>query len=188
MSEPIEPDTGTVDPQNDPTLVDVDALIADRDKWKSFARTHEDKWKAAAKDLADLRNANLPDSEKAIAEAEARGRQAALAEVSGTLAEAELRTQAALAGAEIPDAVSQYLDVARFTGPDGTPDTAAIATFVASLTPKGPKFAQNVGIGPQGTGAGISQLTREDLARMTPGQINMARDEGRLDSLLYGEH
>jgi hypothetical protein len=169
--------------------VDVQKLIEERDKWQHFARVHEDKWKALSQETEELRRANLSEADRAIADAEARGRQAAAAEFGGTLAEAELRTQAALAGAEIPETVSQYLDINRFVGSDGMPDKAAIASFVSSLSPapKQPRFPQNVGIGPQGGGTGVPQLTREDLPRMTAEQINQAREEGRLNSLLYGE-
>lgn len=194
MSEQI-PEAGTVEenPQNvvtPPTEeVDVEALIAERDKWKSFARKHEDSWKTASQELDELRRAGLSDAEKAIADAEARGRQAALSDVGSTLAEAELRVQASLAGVEVPESVAQYLDVTRFIGTDGSPDKTAIAAFVSGLAPadKGPKFPQNVGIGPQGGGSGIPQLTREDLARMTPAQVNAAREAGQLNTLMFGE-
>ncbi|MFC4116465.1 hypothetical protein [Nonomuraea zeae] len=190
MSEQIPtPEAGKVEePKNEtqPETVDVDALIAERDKWKTFARTHEDRWKTASKELDDLRKASLPDAERVIEEAKEKARSETLAEVGSRLATAELRAAAAAAGVVIPDTVTQYLDVSRFIGDDGNPNADAISSFIASLPqPKAPKFSQNVGIGPQSSG--VSQLTREDLGRMTPDQINKARDEGRLNSLLYGE-
>jgi hypothetical protein len=186
------PEAGTVEENkqsNDTTPTnDVEKIIEERDKWQHFARVHEDKWKTLSKELDDLRKASLPDSERAIEEAKEKARTETLAEVGSRLANAELRAAAAAAGVEIPDTVSQYLDVSRFIGDDGNPNAEAISTFVASLPqPKAPKFPQNVGIGPQGSGSGIPQLTREDLARMTPTQINEAREAGRLNSLLYGE-
>ncbi|MEU7863491.1 hypothetical protein [Nonomuraea sp. NPDC049141] len=191
MSEQIPtPEAATVEEpkiETQPETVDVEKLIADRDKWKSFARKHEDAWKTSTQELDALRKANLPDAERAIAEAKEKARSETLAEIGSRLATAELRAAAAWAGVEIPETVSQYLDASRFIGENGDPDAQAISAFVASLQPTGPKFPQNVGIGPQGSGAGISQLTREDLARMTPDQINAAREDGRLNSLLYGE-
>jgi uncharacterized protein YfcZ (UPF0381/DUF406 family) len=187
------PEAGTVEEnkQNIETTatneVDVKKLMEERDKWQHFSRLHEDKWKTLSKELDDLRKANMPDTERAIEEAKEKARNETLAQVGSRLATAELRAAAAAAGVEIPDSVSQYLDVTRFIGEDGNPNTEAISTFVASLQPKAPKFPQGLGIGPQGSGSGVPQLTREDLSRMTTAEINKARDEGRLNLLLYGE-
>ncbi|MGD9797117.1 MAG: hypothetical protein AB7V15_03280, partial [Acidimicrobiia bacterium] len=59
---------------------------AEAERLKQESRKHEDRWKKNAKELADLTKAGLPDSEKALSEAEDRGRKAALLEAGQRLA------------------------------------------------------------------------------------------------------
>jgi hypothetical protein len=189
MSEQIpEPSTGNDIENNDTHTeeVDVEALIKERDKWRAMSRKHEENWKTATQERDELRKAGLSEAERALADAVEKARSEAYSEVGSRLAAAELRAAAAAEGIEIPETVAQFLDVSRFIGPDGSPDTGAITSFIDSMKPQGPKFAQNVGVGPQG-GSGVSRLTREDLSRMSPQQINEARKEGRLNHLLLGE-
>jgi hypothetical protein len=165
---------------------DVASLQAEVDKWKALSRKNEDRFKATSAELDQFRQASMSDADKAIEAAKAEARTAAFAEVGTRIADAELRAQAASAGVELPSA--EFLNMSRFVGSDGSVDSDAVTAFVSSL-PKpaaGPAFRQDIGLGRQG-GQAPGQLTRDDLSRMTPSEINAARKDGKLDSLLRGE-
>ncbi|MGW2709438.1 hypothetical protein HKX69_05810 [Streptomyces argyrophyllae] len=181
---PASTDSQTAEtPPQGPT---VESLQAEVEKWKSLSRTNEKRWNDASSELERIRQESMTDAEKAIEAAKAEARNAALAEVGTRLVDAELRAQAAAAGVELPSA--DFLNMSRFLGSDGSVDTAAVTAFVSSL-PKpaaGPAFRQDIGLGRQGEPA-AGQLTRDDLSRMTPREINEARKAGKLDALLRGE-
>src|SRR5690349_21508203 len=76
----------------------------------------------------------MSEQEKAVAEAEQRGVQSATAKVGARLVRAEFR--AAAAGRVETDALSAYLedvDLTKFLGDDGEPDTKAIEARIARL-------------------------------------------------------
>ncbi|MEU5946306.1 hypothetical protein ABZ793_12180 [Micromonospora sp. NPDC047465] len=108
---------------------------AELEKWKGLSRKQEERAKAnaaAAKELEQLRAAQMTEAEKIAAEAESRGRSAALAEVSQRLVRAEFaaRSQGRI-GADVLD----DLNLAKFLTEDGDVDTAAIDKAVARLAP-----------------------------------------------------
>jgi hypothetical protein len=178
--------TDTTSTGTPPETPDVAALQAEVDKWKALSRKNEDRFKATSAELDQFRQESMSDADKAIEAAKAEGRNAALAEVGTRIADAELRAQAAAAGVELPSA--EFLNMSRFIGSDGSVDSDAVTAFVSSL-PKpaaGPAFRQDIGLGRQG-GQAPGQLTRDDLSRMTPSEINAARKEGKFDALLRGE-
>lgn len=162
----------------------------DTAKWKAMARKHEAASKAAQKELDKLRAASQTDSERAVSEAEARGRQAALADVGQRLAAAEIK--AALTGV-VPDpaAIVEDLNLSKYVGDDGEVDSEA----VASLRKKYEGFGAARGKGStpnplrqgqQGSSPDKGQLSLAELNRMTPDQVVKARREGRLDDLARG--
>ncbi|MGW2579888.1 hypothetical protein ACWCYZ_00885 [Streptomyces virginiae] len=161
-------------------------LRAEVEKWKGLSRKNEKAFKDASKELSEFRTAAMTDQERALEQARAEARTAAFTEVGGQLVAAELRAQAATAGAQLPDA--DFLNLSRFVGQDGRPDTNAISAFVATLSaPKAqPTYRQDLGLGRQGS-AQAGQLSRSDLTRMTPAQINEARSKGLLDAVMRGE-
>ncbi|MFI0553416.1 hypothetical protein [Streptomyces scabiei] len=163
----------------------VESLQAEIDKWKALSRTNEQRWKDASAERDQFKQASMTDAEKALEAARAEGRTAALSEVGTRLAEAELRALAASAGVDLPPA--EFLNMSRFVN-DGQVNADALSEFVSSLPKRDapPAFRQDIGLGRQGS-PGANQLTRADLANMTPAEINKARQEGRLDSLLRGE-
>lgn len=120
--------------------VDLEAEVA---KWKELSRKNESRASAnaeAAKELAALKAANQTDNEKAIAEAEQRGRSAATAEVAQKLAAAEVR--AALTGV-VPDpaAIVEDLNLAKYvteTGDVNQEAVTALRTKYASMVPVKP--------------------------------------------------
>lgn len=188
MTETAPANETVTDPNATVTDTDTTDWKVEAEKWKGFSRKHEDNWKANSKELEALRASQMTDSEKAIADAESRGRASGLSEAGTRLANAELRAAAATAGVAIPETLSGLLDVSRLLTADGTPDVGAINALVASLgtaKPPAPTFAQNTGVGPQGTST-TGQLTHDDLRKMSPIEINKARKEGLLNHLMFG--
>lgn len=179
--EPTAPEPTTEAPAADPSKDwEAEAL-----KWKALARKHENANSSAIKELEQLRAAQMSDSEKAIAEAEKRGRDAALKELRADMARTKLQAAAAGKVADV-EALLEVVDVSRFIKEDGIDEEAIAATIerltkVAPAQPAQPKFG-NVELGPQGDRP--RQLTDADLKRMTPEQIVEARSKGQLDDLL----
>lgn len=92
--------------------------------------------KAAATALEKQRQASMSEAEKAVAEAERRGRSEAAGEYGKRLATSEIKAVAATEGADLTG-VFDYLNLARFVTDDGEPDADAIGKFVAGLPRKG---------------------------------------------------
>lgn len=147
---------------------------ADSTDWKAEARKWETRAKengAAAKELEKQRQASMTEAEKAVAEAETRGRTAASQDFGKRLA----RTQFdALAGRRNPDVstddVLEYVDLGRFVGEDGEPDSKAIASAVERLVPaaSGAAPTVNLDLGQRTTpttSPGMSQIIRKAAGR-----------------------
>lgn len=103
--------------------------------WKAEARKWEKLAKAnnnATKELEKLRTAAMSEQEKAVAEAEKRGRLAAAKENGEKLARAEFRAAVAAAGIDLGEA-SDLIDVRQFVGEDGEVDEAVIKKAVGKL-------------------------------------------------------
>lgn len=117
------------------------------------ALQHSRKWEQRAKDntseLEKLRQAQMTDQEKAVAEAESRGRTAAASEYGRQLAAARFEAAAATAGVQLGDAAG-LIDTARFVGDDGQVDADAIQAAVTQLAAIAPKP------GPGRSGADLS--------------------------------
>lgn len=132
MPEETAETTGT-----EATVTDVTDWKAEADKWKSQARKHEERAKSnadAAKELDRVRASQMTETEKAVAEAEARGRAAALTTAGVRLAKAELRAEAAgTVDKATLDGFLEYADLSKFIGEDGEPDTKAIQAAVKKL-------------------------------------------------------
>lgn len=187
----ITPDQAPEPTAPEPTMTDAPAVESDKDweaeaaKWKALARKHENANASSLKELEQLRTAQMSDTEKAIAEAEKRGRDAALKELRADMARSKLQAQAAGKVADV-DALLEVVDVSRFIKEDGIDEDAIAATIerltkVAPAQPAPPKFG-SVELGPQGDRP--RQLGEADLVRMTPEQIVEARAKGQLDDLL----
>ncbi|MFD5697849.1 hypothetical protein [Streptomyces lasiicapitis] len=165
---------------------EVTALQAEIDKWKALSRKNEDRFKQASTELDGFRKSQMTDTETAIEAAKVEARNAALSEVGIRLVDAELRAASSAAGVTLPGA--EFLNLGSFLGEDGNPDSARIEAFASSLPKPSsePTYAQNIGLGRQG-GPAAGQLTREDLSRMSPREINEARKAGKCDALMRGE-
>lgn len=102
----------------------------------------------------------MSESERAIAEAEERGRTAATANYGKRLARAEFDS---LAGRRNPKAdtaaVLEFVDLARFVGEDGEPDTKAIKAAVERLVPAS-NGAPDFDGGPRGRTAATTDMNQ----------------------------
>lgn len=107
--------------------VDLDRIVADR-----VARE-----RAKYADYGDLKKkaaAAMTDQEKAVSEAEQRGKTEALTASSGRLARAEFRAAAAgRVDKATLDAYLEDVDLNKFIGADGEPDLKAIESRVSKL-------------------------------------------------------
>jgi hypothetical protein len=105
----------------------IDAMKAERNAAASEA-------KALKRELERLRTASLSEGEKAVAEAEARGRAAAGQEFGQKLARSEFVAAAARRNPAYEVAL-EYVNLAGLVGEDGEPDTKAIQKAVERLVP-----------------------------------------------------
>jgi hypothetical protein len=86
--------------------------------------------RVAEKALETERAKGLTETERAIAEAKAAGRTEATLEAGKRLARAEIRAAAATEGIDVAS-VLEDLDLSRFVGEDGEPDTKAIEKAIS---------------------------------------------------------
>ena len=164
----------------------LDAMKAERKAAREEA--------AAAKAERDALQAKLDgkESEHATEQAKRETEQAALAKANDRILKSEVKAAAKGVLADPQDAY-KFLDLESFeVDNDGNVDEDAIAKALADLITKKPYLAAQGGKRFQGTADGgarndaatPSQLSASDLDSMTPGEVNKARREGRLDNLL----
>lgn len=182
------------------TQEDVDRIVKDRlARVKAEPPADYDDLKAKAAKLDELEQANKTELEKAIARAEQAEQVAKAAADRARRADIKsaVTSAATVAGAVDPDAVLALLgDDAVTVGDDGqvTGADEAVKALLESkpyLVGKPANSAETKPApsgdgGPRGGGDGKPQLTRADLARMTPDEIEQARLDGRLTELLTG--
>ncbi len=109
---------------------------AEIERWKAHSRENERKFKAAMKDLDELKRSSMSDTERAVAEAREAGRAEALATIAGKLVAAEIRAQAAgrLTDAQLGVLLDDLkLDV--YVDESGDVDTKRIAKLVDAVAP-----------------------------------------------------
>lgn len=115
-------------------------LTAEVEKWKALSKKNEDRAKAnadAAKELDKFRQQSMTETEKAVEQARAEARTAALAEAGGKVARAEIRAAAAgRLDAAALDVLIDGLNLAKFLDEDGEVDTEKVAAFVDGIAPK----------------------------------------------------
>lgn len=158
---------------------------ADAEKWKGLSRKNETDLKALQKTAEKATQAGMSDAEKAIAEAKVASRKEAAVEFGRKLAAAELKAAAAVKGVDLSDIVGD-LDFAKFVGDDGEVDTDAINKAVARFAKLAPAKKAPPASGADlsgGSGAG-TPITEEQLAKMSPAEIQKAYDEGKLKHLM----
>jgi hypothetical protein len=160
------------------------------------------KWKAAeaeAKTEREQRAALQAQVEGKEAEHKAsqevqRVKDEALAAANERILKAEVRAAAAGKLTDPADAL-RFLDLSALeVGADGEVDGKAVASAIEDLVKNKPYLAAQGGTRFQGSADGgtrketrPAQLTRADLARMSPQEIDKAREDGRLTDLLSGK-
>ena len=190
-TDPPAPPAPDPTPEPDDALGDAGrrALQAERDARKAADKKAKD----LEAELDQLRRAQMTDNERAIAEAEERGRKTATSEVAQRLAAAEIR--ASLTGI-VPDpgAIVEDLNLAKYVTDTGDVDVAAVAKlrekyegFASKPKPGAPSPGAGDG-GPRGGPPAPDQLTQADLDRMLRekrhDEIAQARREGRFNQLM----
>ncbi|MDY7102127.1 MAG: hypothetical protein S0880_13150 [Actinomycetota bacterium] len=170
----------------------VDGLKSALAKERQAARDERKARKALEDELAELRQANMSDAEKAVADARREGETAATERYRDRLVRTEVRAAAAGRLADPADAIN-LLDLAAFeVNDDGSLDTDAIAAAVDELLTSKPYLAastparQPAGSADQGMrgSSAVRQLTREDLIGMPPEAVEKAEADGQLDQIL----
>lgn len=121
------------------------------------------------KELETQQRASMSEADKAVAEAEERGRTAALTEFGQRLARSEFVAAAARRNpAWDASAVLDDLNLARYVGEDGEPDEKAIAKAVERLVPEPNGSVPNLDLGPKQTASGppsMNSLIRQAAGR-----------------------
>jgi hypothetical protein len=144
--------------------------------WKAMARKNESRAKenaAAAKRLAEIEEANKTEAQRQAEQLQK------LQQENDALRLANLKAQVAATKGVPADLLSGSSEDELNAAAD------ALLAFKGSATPTAPDF----GAGDRGDGPSKpKQLTRADLARMTPDQIVAADEAGQLDDLKAGRH
>lgn len=126
-------------PEVEPTAEAATAEPEDKTDWKAEARKWETRAKenkAAATANEQARRAAMTESERAIAEAEERGKSAVRTEFGQRLVRSEFLAEAAKRNPTWDAAaVLEDLNLARYIGEDGEPDSKAIAAAVNRIVP-----------------------------------------------------
>jgi hypothetical protein len=163
----------------------LDAMKAERKKARDDA--------AAEKARADALQAKLDgkEAEFAVEQAKREAEKAALAKADEKILRAEIKAAATGVLADPADAY-KFLDLASFeVGDDGDVDVAAISAALKNLTDskpylaaQGKRFQGTADAGARNDAAGPTQLTRDDMSRMSPEQISEAEAKGQFDDVL----
>jgi len=154
---PATPATGTVGADGYPENTPVAEMTVEQAAayYRKQGRKHEDEEKRAKAELAktaaelaavqaklaEFEQANMTDQQKAVAEAEQRGRQAALAEAASSMVETFFRANliTRLPGDENADRINQIIaGVHRqaFLGDDGVSvDAAKVSAYINAVVP-----------------------------------------------------
>jgi hypothetical protein len=149
--------------------------VVDTTDWKAEARKWEQRAKenkAAALEVEKARKAAMTDTERAVAEAEERGRTAAVTQYGQRLARTEFIAEAAKRNPGF-DATSilDDLNLARYIGEDGEPDSKAIAKAAQRLIPEASAAPQPPSFD-GGTRQGApSSASMSDLIRAAAGRV-----------------
>ena len=138
-TEPTTPEPEQGKPvDGEDALGDAGKQALDRMKAERAEATKQ--LKAVQRELDEMRKASMSETEKAVAEAEERGRTAAASEFGQELARARFDALAGRRNAEFDTTKAlEYVDLGKFLGEDGRPDDKAIAAAVERLVPAAPE-------------------------------------------------
>ncbi len=162
----------------------LDAMKADRNAARAEAKRIADEF-AAFKAQAEGKEAEYTATVE-----QQRVKDEALAAANLKIAKANLRAEAAGKLADPTDALT-FIDVSEFeVDDDGNTDPAALSAAIEDLIKNKPYLAaqgkrfQGEADGGARKESGPTQVTKEEVSRMTPEEINTARAEGRLNDVL----
>ena len=120
-------------------------------------------------ELDKQRKAAMTETERSTSEAEERGRTAAVTEFGRELAQEKFNSLAGRRNAEFDTAKAlEYVDLSKFLGDDGRPNTEAITAAVERLVPAPPDGAPSFDGGTRTTPPapqGMSGLIRKAAGR-----------------------
>ena len=155
-------DTVTPDPVTpEPTATPDATLGAAGEKalaeFKDRARAAEKDLKSTKAELAKIQQSSMSDTEKAVAEAEARGRTSALQETGASRVEDVVRAAAAGRTVDI-DALLEGLDTTRFLDDAFQPDRDAIVKWIDRVAPAA---VETPDPGPLGLGIDFGQGSQQ---------------------------
>lgn len=165
------------------TETDTTDWKAEAEKWKALSRKNQDFAKTAEEKIAAAAKASMTEAEKAIADAELRGKQTAAKDYGARLAAAEFKAAVAAKGLDLGDAL-ELIDTSRFAGEDGTVDADGIKAAVAKVAKVlGPQAGKSGGEFAGGTGAG-TPITEDQMRKMSPEERVKALEAGLLKHLM----
>lgn len=140
----------------------IDRMKAERDDAARQA-------KALKRELEQLRQKSMGDAERAVLEAEQRGRASAATEFGKRLARTQFDALAGRRNADFDIASAlEYVDLSKFLDEDGEPDAKAITAAVERLVPAPqagpPSFDGGARSGPQ-KAPSMDALIRQQVGR-----------------------
>lgn len=144
-STDVAPVETTEQPQNDDGKGGKDAVLADLAKERSER-------KRLTREIENLRKQSMTDAEKAVAEAEERGKAAGRSEGNQRVVRSEFAAAAARRNPEFDASKAlNFVDVAKFLDESGELDLKALASAVDQLVPEAssPRPRGDVGQGPR---------------------------------------
>jgi hypothetical protein len=166
-------ETTSAEPETTAQGSTAEQPTADQTDWKAEARKWEQRAKennTKAQEFEKQRKAAMTEAERAVAEAEERGRTSATEAFGKRLATSEIRAAAADADRDLAG-VFDFLDLTRFITEDGEPDEKAIKSFVDGLpsrnATRSPRPDANQGRsgagGPKSTADSFAEFFRNNL-------------------------
>ena len=144
--------------------------------------------------IAEIANKDKPAEEQALEAARAEARTEATAKANERIVRAEVKA-AATGKVKNPAIALKLIDVSAIeVDEDGEVDSDALdqaitglLTAYPELAADGSKFGGSADQGAKGKTSKVSQISRSELASMSPAQIEEARLGGRLTDLLSGK-
>jgi hypothetical protein len=142
MTEPVPTPEG-VTPEGTPTPTEAPKPVTAEDLAKVTAALEKERetrksFERQVKDFDEQRKATMTEAERAVIEAEERGRKSAVSAYGERLARTEFIAEAARRNPGFDAAaVLDDLNLARYIGEDGEPDSKAITAAVGRLVPEG---------------------------------------------------
>jgi hypothetical protein len=190
--EPVEPAATPVEEEKPLGAAGEKALAAMKAERKTDREKIRELNAKIEKSEADAALKDKPAEEQALEAARAEARAEVTTKANERLLRSELKAAATGKMADPTDA-ALYLDLTSFdVNDDGDVDSDALADAIAELLTRKPhlgmpdarKFGGSADQGAKGKPAAPAQLTENDVSRMTPSQINKARQQGLLKEYL----